>query len=267
MQAIWKHIPEAARSDAVQVVFACGILADQRSVALPGKMIQCWIRRGIETFVAVHLLLYWSCFPSDELEFYHWNLDDTSRAIQGRNMENVPMITRLLRKQKLMTWDSDGKSVFEPVILNWDRPSLASIVFRADWLCLNLIGCHCFARRVILNWDRPALASIVLRARWASVIRLASLADCWHHQPCRFRLHSIVPIEKTAKVIAGIHQPWPMSTSIVPIGFVIQWCMTDVLLHKRHPFISLILTMANHHLLLPLFKFVSNDFVFFSAIQ
>ena len=29
-------------------------------------------------------------------------------------------------------------------------------------LCLNLIGCHCFARRVILNWDRPSLASIVI---------------------------------------------------------------------------------------------------------
>jgi len=32
----------------------------------------------------------------------------------------------------------------------------------------------------------------------------------------------------------------PMSASIVPIGIVIQWCVTDVLFHKRHPFISLI---------------------------
>ena len=32
----------------------------------------------------------------------------------------------------------------------------------------------------------------------------------------------------------------PMSASIVPIGIVIQWSMTDALLHKRHPFISLI---------------------------
>ena len=53
-----------------------------------------------------------------------------------------------------------------------------------------------------------------------------------------------------------------MSTSIVPIGIVIQWCMTDdVVLHKRHPFISLILTMmADHHLSLPLLE-VSNGFV------
>ena len=54
----------------------------------------------------------------------------------------------------------------------------------------------------------------------------------------------------------------PMSTSIVPIGIVIQWCMTDVLFHKRHPLVSLILTMManHHHLSSPLFK-VSNDFV------
>ena len=42
----------------------------------------------------------------------------------------------------------------------------------------------------------------------------------------------------------------PISASI-PIGIVIQWCTTDVLIHKRHPFIflSFILTMmANHHL-------------------
>ena len=52
-----------------------------------------------------------------------------------------------------------------------------------------------------------------------------------------------------------------MSASIVPIGIVIQWCVTDVLLHKRHPsFLSFILTMADHHLSLLLFK-VSNEFV------
>ena len=49
---------------------------------------------------------------------------------------------------------------------------------------------------------------------------------------------------------------------MVPIGIVIQWCVTDVLLlHKRHPsFLSFILTMADHHLSLLLFK-VSNEFV------
>ena len=33
-----------------------------------------------------------------------------------------------------------------------------------------------------------------------------------------------------------------MSASIVPIGVVIQCCMTDVSLHKPHPFIHLILS-------------------------
>ena len=34
-----------------------------------------------------------------------------------------------------------------------------------DQLCLYLIGCHCFARRVILNCDQVSLASIGIRAR------------------------------------------------------------------------------------------------------
>ena len=40
------------------------------------------------------------------------------------------------------------------------------VKFACRQLCLNLIGCHCFSRRVTLNWNRPSLASIVtIRAR------------------------------------------------------------------------------------------------------
>jgi len=89
----------------------------------------------------------------------------------------APDVSRKCAASGKSDWTSSAVIVLLAVIL---YSQLGSTIIGQHWysrqvnlskspvsqLCLNLIGCHCFARRVILNCDWPSVDSIVFRARW-----------------------------------------------------------------------------------------------------
>ena len=78
-----------------------------------------------------------------------------------------------------------------------------------------------------------------LNERWGVEWSLTSSA-------CRFRL-ALFQLRRLRRSLLAFISHANVGYGIVPIGFVIQWCVTDVQLHKRHPFISLIHSHNGQH--------------------